>query len=972
MRRGRLPAGARAIPAAPASARTERSADRRPTCRGAAPVTDPSLAATSEVAAILDVSLTHGLSSPEAASRLSAHGPNELIRERPVPVWRAILAQLRGALISLLLVAAAISFVVWVVDGDASLPFDTIVIVLIVLANAALGAAQETRARHAVEALRDLTAATAAVLRDGAVVRIPAGEVVLGDVLVLQEGDAVAADARVCAAAGLTVAESSLTGESEPVLKSTATMTGPATVGERVNMVFSGTAVTRGTGRAIVTATGQATEMGEIAGLLAATPHDPTPLQRETARIGRTLGLAVLVVAVVVMVTVLLTSELRSAEDAVTVLLLGVSLAVAAVPEGLPAVLSVVLAIGVQRMARHHAIVKDLSSVETLGSSSVICADKTGTLTAGEMTVVRVVTASGEATVTGTGYRPDGRVEADGQDLRDSESDLRTEVALVLQGGSLTNDATLRNVDGAWTVEGDPTEAAFLVAEQKLGTRDARAARFSRVGSVPFSSDRRLMTTLQSDASHSGRVRVVTKGAPDILLERCTELQVGSHTVPLDEVRRARVLADVDRLSGEALRTLAVAYRSLDVADAPDVDESIESGLVLVGMVGIIDPPRPEAARAISDARRAGIRVLMITGDHPRTAQRIAEDLGLTGPGARVLTGLDLDALDDRGREAAVRGTTVYARVAPRHKLQIVDALQAGGDVVAMTGDGVNDAPALRSADIGVAMGVTGTEVAKQAAAMILTDDNIATIVQAVREGRGIVDNIRTFLRYLLSSNMGEVLTVFVGVVGAGVLGLRGAAPETSVVVPLLATQILWINLLTDAAPAVALGVDPVMEDVMARTPRRSTDRIIDARMWAGVLATGGVMAVVTLATIDLSLPGGLIPGTGSLTTARTCGFTVLVLAQLVNCFTARSERTSAFSHLLVNPLLWGAVGLSLLLQVLVVYVPALNTAFGTSPLSLQQWLVCVGMASVVLWMSELRKVVARARQSPRAAADRP
>ncbi|MCD6043678.1 MAG: ATPase, type, partial [Burkholderiales bacterium] len=423
---------------------------------------------------------------------------------------------------------------------------------------------------------------------------------------------------------------------------------------------------------------------------------------------------------------------------------------------------------------------------------------------------------------------------------------------------------------------------------------------------------------------------------------------------------RKRILADIDSFSDEALRTLAVAYRPLEPGEEPELGERLERALVFAGTVGIIDPPRAEAAEAIREAQRAGIRIIMITGDHPRTAARIAADLGIVPPGAAALTGREIDKLDEAGFAAAVRRTSVYARVAPAHKLRIVDALQADGHIVAMTGDGVNDAPALKSADIGVAMGVTGTEVTKQAAKMILADDNFATIVAAVREGRAILSNIRKFLRYLLSSNMGEVLTVFLGVVLAGVIGLTGSAAGNGegMILPLLATQILWINLITDSGPALAMGVDPPTGDVMARRPRKISDRVIDARMWAGVIATGVVMAAATLMTLDLYLPGGLIEGTRGLENARTAAFTVLVFAQLFNTFNARSEAASAFRGLFANRWLWGAIALSLGLQVAVVHVPFLNIAFGTVPLSLEQWLVCAAMGSVVLWAAEARKLL--------------
>jgi magnesium-transporting ATPase (P-type) len=905
-----------------------------------------------------------GLSTAEAARRVAADGPNEIQSAPPVPALRRLLAQFHDPLIYLLLAAVLVSVVAWAAEGAEGWPIDAIVIALIVMLNAGLGYVQQARAEEAVAALRRMTAVTAAVVRDGQQVRIPASEIVRGDVLVLAEGDAIPADARLVSAATLKVTEASLTGESEPVLKDATTLPGPAALGDRLNMVFSGTAVTQGSGRALVTATGMATEMGHIAGLLHRTREDPTPLQREIARVGRMLGIAVIVIAVVVVATVLLTSGVDNAEDLVTVLLLGVSLAVAAVPEGLPAILSVVLSIGVRRMAARKAIVKKLSSVETLGSASVICSDKTGTLTKNEMTIERVVTASGEVRVSGAGYRPEGRLEHDGAELVDGP--LLDEVVLVLTGGSLANNAVLEHQDGTWTIQGDPTDAAFLVAERKLGSR-RQADRFTRVGEVPFTSERKLMTSLEADSQRAGKIAVVTKGAPDVLLGRCTHAFVGGGIVPLSSDLRDRVLADVDRLSAQALRTLAVAVKRLEETTAPAADEGVEQGLVYAGMVGILDPPRPEAALAIREAHRAGIRIIMITGDHPLTAVRIATDLGIVESGAPALTGTELSNMDETGLIEAVRHTSVYARVAPQHKLDIIDALQADGNVVAMTGDGVNDAPALKSADIGIAMGTTGTEVTKEAAKMILADDNFATIIAAVRQGRDIFDNIKKFLRYLLSSNMGEVLTVFFGVVLAGAIGLTGTGDE--LVLPLLATQILWINLLTDTGPALAMGVDPEIDDVMARPPRPLHERVIDRRMWTGVLLVGLVMAAVTLFAIDLYTPGGLVEGDQSLDNARTAGFTVLVLAQLFNALNARSETSSAFHRLFVNPWLWGAIALALVLQVAVVHLPLLNTAFSTAPLTGQQWLVCAVLASAVLWYEEVRKIVLRARSArPRVA----
>lgn len=920
------------------------------------------LQAAGDVARWLRSDVERGLDNDEAERRLAKHGSNVLRAKPATAAWRRLLAQFQDPLVYLLLGAAVIALVAWQFEGGQGWPVDALVIALVITLNAALGYLQEAKAASAVAALARLTEVTSTVLRAGRLERLPSASLVPGDLLVLAEGDAVGADARLVQATSLRVEEASLTGESEAVLKDVATLSGAAALGDRLNMVFKGSAVVQGTGRALVTATGMATEMGAIAGLLEATEEGPTPLQQEVGHIGRVLGVAVIIVAVVVVGTVLLLSDIRSVSDVITVLLLGVSLAVAAVPEGLPAILSVVLALGVQRMARRNAIVKKLSSVETLGSASVICSDKTGTLTRSEMMIERVMTASGATRVTGVGYVPEGRVEHEGHVL--APGPLHAEHVVVLSGGSLAGNADLRQLaSGEWQIQGDPTEAAFLVAERKLGASERRHRRFQRVEEIPFSSERKLMSTVERDLEQGGGLVVITKGAPDVLIPRCNRVRKGGLVLPFDDTLRASALDNVQQLVDESLRTLSVAYRPLDSGEDPRAGEALEHELIFVGTVGMMDPPRLEVAPAIREARRAGIRVVMITGDHPRTASRIAADLGIIEPDGAALTGAALDQLDAAGLAETVRRTAVYARVAPAHKLRIVQALQANGEVVAMTGDGVNDAPALKAADIGIAMGITGTEVSKEASKMILADDNFATIVAAVREGRDIFNDIQKFLRYLLSSNMGEVLTVFLGVVLADSIGLRGS--DQALLLPLLATQILWINLITDSGPALAMGVDPEADDVMARPPRRASERAIDARMWVGVLSTGLVMALATLLTIDLYLPGGWLSGSEPLATARTAGFTVLVLAQLFNCFNARSETASAFRGVFRNRWLWGAVGLSLLLHVAVVHVGVLNVAFSTARLSLQQWVTCLAMASSVLWASELRKWIFRRAPEP-------
>ena len=598
---------------------------------------DPSQVDADVVAMQLDVDPAAGLSAQEAARRLEADGPNELRGKKPTPTWRRIVAQFQDPLIYLLLAAVAISLASWVVQGAEGAPVDAIVIAAIVVLNAILGYTQEAKAEDAVAALGTMTAASSMVLREGELTTVPSAELVRGDVLVLNEGDSVGADARLLTASALRVQEASLTGESEAVTKSPTTLIHPASLGDRVNMVYKGTAVAQGVGRAVVTGVGMSTEVGAIAEMLEATVEEPTPLQNEVSRIGKLLGAIVVVIALVVMITIVVVDGVTELSDFVVVLLLGVSLAVAAVPEGLPAILSVVLAIGVQRMARRNAVVKQLSSVEALGSASVICTDKTGTLTRNEMTIERVVTASGSAEVSGVGYVPEGAVTAGGQTLSEAH---HFESQLVLGAGSLANNAQLTEHDGEWTIQGDPTEAAFLVAGQKLEGTTTQVDRFERRAEIPFTSERKMMSTVHQERNDGSRL-VFSKGAPDVLLGSCTMLQVGETTVPLTDVARAERLAEVQELSAEAFRTLGVAYRVADPrADwTGEVDASVERDLVYAGVVGIIDPPRPEAAAAIAEAHRAGIRVIMITGDHPTTASRIAADLGIIEPGGRAVTG---------------------------------------------------------------------------------------------------------------------------------------------------------------------------------------------------------------------------------------------------------------------------------------------------------------------------------------------
>jgi P-type Ca2+ transporter type 2C len=896
----------------------------------------------------------HGLGRQEASARLMRYGPNELETEMPVPAWRRFLAQFEDVLIILLLVATAISVGLWVYERDTALPYEGLTIFAIVLLNGILGYVQEARAERAVAALRAMSANEATVLRDGERRSVPAAELVPGDVILVEEGDTIPADARLIGSTALHTMEASLTGESLPVAKDVAPVEQEVGLGDRRNMIFSGTVATYGRGKAVVTATGMRTELGKVAGLLSQTEEQTTPLQKELDRVGKLLGGIVLVIAAVVVVTILIVEGIRDFAAFLDVLIFGVALAVAAVPEGLPAIVTTTLAIGVRRMAGRNAIVRKLPAVETLGSATVICTDKTGTLTKNEMTVRTVVTASGRVDVTGTGYTPEGELQHGGRPLQ--EPALHTEVERTLIAADLANNATLTHNDGRWSVQGDPTEGALIVAARKVGfAQEALDARFERVGEVPFSSERKLMSTVHKDAKKPERIAAFAKGAPDVLLPRCSHEIVCDEARTLTDERREEIRTTNETLAGEALRTLGVAFRSLppETLDA-EVDDAIETDLVFLGLVGMIDPPREEVKDAVDLAKGAGIRPIMITGDHPKTAAAIAEELDISAEG-RAITGAELEKLDDETLERTARECSVYARVNPEHKLRIVDALQKDGQVVAMTGDGVNDAPALKTADIGVAMGITGTDVSKEAADMVLTDDNFSSIVAAVEEGRAIFANIRKFLRYLLSSNIGEVLTVFLGVVLAGVIGLTG--DEGALVLPLLATQILWINLITDGAPALALGLDPADPDVMRQPPRPVGSGVITRPMRFGIAFVGIIMAAGTLLVLDFGLPGGLIEGSGDLPYARTMAFTTLVLFQLFNALNARSDERSAFHRLFRNPWLRVAIPLSLALQVLVVYAPFLQPAFGTVALSLGDWLVCIAISSSVLWLREVSKL---------------
>ena len=914
-----------------------------------------------DVLALLGTDTTRGLTAAAAGERLARHGSNELPCAPAVPQWRRLLAQIESPLVLLLLAAAGISLGVWWFEGGAHAPYEALTILAIVIANALLGFAQEQRAERAVASLRKMTAATALVIRDGERMSIAAAHIVPGDLLAIEEGATIPADARVIHSVSLQTAEGALTGESTPVEKTVQPVAAEAPVADRSSMVFSGTAATYGRGLAVVTATGPRTEIGRIAGLLAVTERAATPLQRQLDSVGRALGVVVIAIAVVVGATIIVMEHAYTATALVSVLLFSIALAVAAVPEGLTAVTTVVLSLGMQRMARRNAIVRTLAAVETLGSATVICTDKTGTLTRNEMTVRALVTSSGRVDFTGTGYAPEGELMAGGRPL--DPGPLRAEAERALEAGHLCNNAALSSREGRWFVIGDPTEGALKVAAVKAGHDAARLeARLPRVGEIPFSSERKVMSTAHEDNAEPDALVLMAKGAPDVLLARCTHERTGDAARPLTPARRAEIHATIECLAGEALRTLGLAQRRL--ADTDQMSEQHEQALVWLGVAGMIDPPRPEAAAAVRAAHDAGVRVVMITGDHPGTALAIATELGIARKGDRAVLGAELARMSPDHLATAVAHTNVYARVSPEHKLAIVRALHALGETVAMTGDGVNDAPALKAADIGIAMGITGTDVARDASDIVLADDNFASIVAAIEEGRSIYANIQKFLRYLLSCNLGEVLVMFFGVVLAGVLGLTAGSGE-ALVLPLLATQILWINLVTDSFPALAVGVDPPNTALMRRSPRDPGEGVITRRMWCGIAA-----AALVIGTGTLLMLGGPMQGGGQIGYARTLAFNTLVLYELCDVFCVRSDEQSTFRGLFRNGWLWLSVALGLALQSAVIYVPGLQQAFGTVSLSADDWLLCTATASTIVLAREAGKAWWRAmdRRGPKAA----
>ena len=839
--------------------------------------------------------------------------------------------QFQDLLIVILLIAAAVSLVV-------SREWETpVAIVVVVLLNATIGFVQESRAEAALDALRQMTVTTATVRRDGRLVRLDAEELVPGDVVVLAAGDRVPADGRLFASSSLEVQESVLTGEAMAVAKSAdATVGAEVPLADRVTAVYMNTAVTRGRGEVLVTDTGMAGETGRIADMLHQAQPGPTPLQRQINALSRTLAW----VSGVVIVAVFVLGLVRG-QDFGDLFVSAVSLAVAAIPEGLPAVVAFTLAMGTGRMAKRGAIVKRLASVETLGSTSQICTDKTGTLTLNQMTARELLLAGRRFTVSGQGYSFDGRIRTtDGSPVPATMGDAVTAMALC-------SDAVIRNGQ----VVGDPTEGALVVLAEKAGIDVARLRQERpRQLEIPFDSAYKFMATFHGWTDDTGRevIRCFVKGAPDVLADRADRYLGGDTMLPFGQEARQRYEQANSALAGQGMRVLALGTEDFPAEDfkAPADPKELLDRVVLLALVGIVDPPRPEARTAIAECRSAGIRVRMITGDHATTAGAIAGELGIPG---QAITGAELDRIDDAlpGRLDEVG---VVARVSPEHKIRIVRALQARGDVVAMTGDGVNDAPALRRADIGVAMGVTGTEVTKEASTMVLTDDNFATIVAAVREGRGIYDNIVKFVRFQVSTALGFVATFLV----SSLSGLAGGAPFT-------ALQILFVNLVMDGPPAMSLGVDPVSPDAMSRPPRPTGDPILSRRRLARILLTSAVMAAGTLAVLTWGPGPAAEPGQA--TVAGTMAFVTFVFFQVYNLLNVRHDTHSVFSRrTLENPSMFVAGAAVIVLLVLIVEMDALHGFFTTTNLTSSQWLVCAAVGSTILWVGELVKTVLRSR----------
>ncbi|MGE5614962.1 MAG: calcium-translocating P-type ATPase, SERCA-type [Bacillota bacterium] len=856
----------------------------------------------------------NGISDKEAKRKLLEHGPNLISEKKKISLLKLLLSQFTDIMVIILIVSTAISAFM----GETT---EAVTIIAIVVLNAVLGFVQEYRTEKTLEALKSLTAPTAKVIRDGKQLSIPAEEVVPGDVIVLETGDRVPADGVLTDGKNIQADESLLTGESIPVEKFPLPPGKALERAERKHMVFMGTSITAGRARALVTATGMNTEMGAIADLIRNIEEDKTPLQKKLAKIGKVIAAGCLVICAIVTMTGILRGE-----DAFYMLLSGISLAVAAVPEGLPALVTISLALGVRRMLGRNALIRKLPAVETLGCASVVCSDKTGTLTQNKMTVRRIfsnnrlVEIKNGRNSTHAFFSTGRKIEP----MNDNILKLALEIAAVCNNANLAPGNRVRG-DAEWSYTGDPTEGALLAVAARAGlTPQVLRETYSRMDELPFDPDRKCMSVVCRD--RKGEVFVFTKGAPDMLIKKCKIINLSKGAVPISPEQKSRLMRVNDEMARDALRVIAVAHKKLDSASYDN--NTLESDLVFDALIGMLDPPRPEAYDAVLKCRLAGIKPVMITGDHKLTAVSIARELDIYREGEMVLTGSDLDSMDEKELSLMAGNTSVYARVSPKHKLMIVRALKKSGNIVAMTGDGVNDAPAVKEADIGVSMGKTGTDVTKEASSMVLLDDNFATIIAAIEEGRVIYNNIRKFIRYMLSCNIGEVFTMFL----AMVIGLP---------VPLFPIQVLWVNLVTDGLPAVALGFDPPEKDVMMRPPREPGESIFSHGLGGIILYRGLLIGLTTLAVFT-----SIIYFRADVGLARTGAFVTLVLTQLIHVFECKSETKGIFDIPLFNNFyLILSVLCSLAMLLGVVYIPPLQAIFKTVPLGLDEWLITCGLS---------------------------
>ncbi|WP_424765869.1 calcium-translocating P-type ATPase, SERCA-type [Paenibacillus sp. sgz302251] len=903
---------------------------------------------TSELVDTLVSSPDQGLTATEAAERLEKHGRNELSEGKRVSPIMLFLNQFKDFMVLVLMGATLIS-------GLLGEYLDAITIVAIIVLNAMLGFAQEFRAERSLRALKELSSPSAKVIRGGQLMTIPAKELVPGDIVCLESGDRIPADLRFLEANSCYVEESALTGESVPVNKHAAVISeSEMALGDQKNIGFMGTMLTRGTAKGFVIRTGMDTEMGKIAGLIEQTESMETPLQHRLEQLGKILIVVALGLTVMVVVAGILHGQ-----PAYGMFLAGVSLAVAAIPEGLPAIVTIALALGVQRMIKRKAIVRKLPSVETLGCASVICSDKTGTLTQNKMTVTHVWIGGRRLQVSGEGYEPVGSISQDGKTL-DTKLDLS--IKRLLQVSALCNNAEIVKVETAepakkrkskepqeeWQLKGDPTEGALAVLAAKLGS-SAKSLEllYKREKEFPFDAERKRMSVI---VTHQGGRLICTKGAPDMLIDLCSYVLWDGKVVPFTATLKRKCAEAGEEMAESALRVLGLAYRDLRAGDACETEGDVENNLVFVGLTGMIDPPRREVKEAIATCRRAGIKTVMITGDHRLTAEAIAAQLGIMPRGGIAMSGKQLEAMDDEQLDRLVDKIYVYARVSPEHKLRIVKSLQRQGHVVAMTGDGVNDAPAIKAADIGISMGITGTDVSKEASALVLSDDNFSTIVAAIEEGRGIYENIRKFIRYLLASNVGEILVMF--------LAMMAGLP-----LPLVPIQILWVNLVTDGLPAMALGVDQAEKDLMQQKPRSAKESIFSRRLGWKIISRGILIGVCTLGAFWLTLHEA--PGSADqLVKAQTVAFATLVMAQLIHVFDCRSSRSIFHRNPLQNKYLVFAVISSLLLMLGVLYIEALQPIFKTVPIGIREWCLVFVAAGIPTFLMGMGSVLGASKKN--------